>query len=195
MKYSKKHIHYINKAMEVFRNDGLRLSLDELADKMGITRKTLYNHFESKDALLSAFMHSWMTAMKESIEAAFNRTSDTKANLLAAFETVDTLFSDITPIFLYDMKKMYPQFSCNEHVPGSGFFKEALRENLQKGVAEGVYRSDLDTEFMSDYLTFTTFAYYFNNMTTNASVNMKNFFKNSMAFHLRALIPGDAPKQ
>jgi AcrR family transcriptional regulator len=34
--------------MEVFRTVGLRLSLDELADKMGVSRKTLYNHFESR---------------------------------------------------------------------------------------------------------------------------------------------------
>jgi len=188
----KKHTHYINKVMEVFRTDGLRLSLDELADKMGVSRKTLYNHFESKDALLGAFIHSWMTDMKHTLEAAFNHSSDTKANLLGAFEAVDALFSDMTPIFLFDLKKMYPQFSGDEHVLGSGFFKEALKNNLQKGVAEGVYRRDLDTEFMSDYLTFTTFAYYFNKMTTNTGVTMNGFFKNSMAFYLRALVPGEA---
>lgn len=189
----KKHALYINKAMDVFRTDGLRLSLDELADKMGISRKTLYNHFESKEALLSAFVQSMMTDMKGTLEAAFNHSSDTKANLLGAFEAVDILFNDMSPIFLYDLKRLYPQYSGNEHVMGFGFFKEALRDNLQKGVAEGVYRSDLDMEFMSDYLTFTTFAYYFNHMIMNTGVNLNGFFKNSMAFHLRALVPGEGP--
>jgi hypothetical protein len=62
-----------------------------------------------------------MTDMKHTLEAAFNHSSDTKANLLGAFEAVDALFSDMTPIFLFDLKKMYPQFSGDEHVLGSVF--------------------------------------------------------------------------
>jgi len=43
---------YINKAISVFKQAGLRLSLEEVAGKMGITKKTIYNHFSSKDELL-----------------------------------------------------------------------------------------------------------------------------------------------
>lgn len=195
MTHPSRHSRYINKAMEVFRSEGLRLSLDELADKMGVSRKTLYNHFESKDALLNAFIHSLMSSMKETLEVAFNRTSDPMANLLGAFEAVDSLFSDMSPIFLYDLKRMYPSLSDNEQLMGVDYFKEALKDNLQKGKSAGLYRDDLDPVFMSDYLTFTLFSFYFHHMTQHTGVNLKHFFKNSILFHLRALVPGNDPQQ
>ena len=40
---------YAAKAMEVFRQSGLHISIDEIAEKSGVTKKTLYNHFESKE--------------------------------------------------------------------------------------------------------------------------------------------------
>jgi hypothetical protein len=86
------------------------------------------------------------------------------------------------------MKKMYPQYASTEHATGFGFFREEVHENLKKGVEEGVYRNDLDMEYISDYLTFTTFSYYFNKLIINNNVFVKNFFKNSMEFNLRALV-------
>ena len=44
---------YIGKAIEILKQEGFRLSLDEMATKMGITKKTLYNNFSSKDELLN----------------------------------------------------------------------------------------------------------------------------------------------
>lgn len=183
-----KQKQYINKAMMVFRNDGLRLSLDEVADKMGITKKTLYNHFESKELLLCECVQSLMIDMRDNIHAIFTQGTDTITSLLNAFEEVDRMFSNLSPIFFYDMKKMYPQYIGTEHATGFGFFREEVHENLKKGVEEGVYRNDLDMEYISDYLTFTTFSYYFNKLITNNNVVIKDFFKNSMEFNLRALV-------
>lgn len=178
---------YLDKAMEVFRYDGLRLSLDELADKMGITKKTLYNHFESKDLMLCECVQSLMSDMRDDIHKIFMQKKDTEACLVDAFEEVDKIFARLSPIFFYDMKKMYPQFSGPEHSVGFGFFYEEVLGNIKKGMSEGVYRNDLDPEFISDYITYTTFSYYFNKLITGSNVVVKDFFKNSIVFHLRSL--------
>jgi len=179
---------YIDKAMEVFRYDGLRLSLDEVAEKMGITKKTLYNHFESKEMLLCECVQSLMFDMRDSIQAIFARGGDTIGNIRGAFEEVDKAFSNLSPIFFYDMRKLYPEYVCAEHTAGFGFFREEIRGNLRKGVGEGIYREDLDIDFVSEYLAYTTFSFYFNKLITNNSVVVKDFFKNIVEFNLRALV-------
>lgn len=190
-----KHKQYINKAMMVFRNDGLRLSLDEVAEKMCITKKTLYNHFESKELLLCECVQSLMIEMRDNIHAVFAQGTDTISSLLNAFEEVDRMFSNLSPIFFYDMKKMYPQYAGTEHATGFGFFREEVLGNLKKGVKEEVYRNDLDMEYISDYLTFTAFSYYFNKIISNNDVFVKDFFKNNMKFNLRALVSEKGRKQ
>lgn len=41
-------------ALEVFRESGYRGSIDAVAKRAGVARQTIYNHFESKDALFLA---------------------------------------------------------------------------------------------------------------------------------------------
>lgn len=43
----------IEAAMEVFREEGYRASVERIAAKAGVARQTLYNHFPSKDALFA----------------------------------------------------------------------------------------------------------------------------------------------
>ena len=49
---------YVAKAISILKQEGFRLSLDEMASKMGITKKTLYNNFSSKEELLKECVHA-----------------------------------------------------------------------------------------------------------------------------------------
>jgi AcrR family transcriptional regulator len=47
----------IGAAAELFYEHGLRsVSVDAIAEKAGVTKRTLYYHFESKDALIAAYL-------------------------------------------------------------------------------------------------------------------------------------------
>ena len=46
-------------ADELFYGEGLRsVSVDEISAKAGITKKTLYYHFRSKDELIAAYLEA-----------------------------------------------------------------------------------------------------------------------------------------
>ena len=46
-------------AARLFYNEGIRAaSVDAIAEKAGITKKTLYYHFRSKDELIAAYLAS-----------------------------------------------------------------------------------------------------------------------------------------
>ena len=49
----------VQAAVELFYSDGIRdVSLDAVAEKAGVTKRTLYYHFDSKDALVTAYLQS-----------------------------------------------------------------------------------------------------------------------------------------
>ncbi len=49
----------VTAAARLFYNDGIRAaSVDAIAEKAGITKKTLYYHFRSKDDLIAAYLES-----------------------------------------------------------------------------------------------------------------------------------------
>src|SRR5260370_561828 len=48
----------ISAANALFYNDGIRgVSVDAVAEKAGVTKRTLYYHFKSKDDLVAAYLH------------------------------------------------------------------------------------------------------------------------------------------
>lgn len=184
----KRQKKYTDKAMDVFKHDGLRMSLDELSGKMGITKKTLYNHFESKEILLCQCVQSMMNDMKEHIGKIMEQSENPVISLRNAFSEIDSYFSSLSPIFFYDMRKMYPEYACTEHATGFGFFNIYVLEYLKKGVSEGYFREDLEVEMVSDYLSYTSFSYYFNKLIENNSSETKDFFSRIIEFNLRAMV-------
>ncbi len=77
-------------AYALFRRKGFtRVSVDEIADSSGVTKRTLYYHFKSKDALFAAMFESH----HELAVAAFRTFGDKlKGN---AEQMIDALFSEL----------------------------------------------------------------------------------------------------
>lgn len=65
-------------AAELFRARGYRATtLEELARRLGISKKTLYGHFRSKEDLLAAIFHRTMSLVEEGLASI--RSSDLPA--------------------------------------------------------------------------------------------------------------------
>jgi TetR/AcrR family transcriptional regulator, cholesterol catabolism regulator len=61
-------------AAELFRARGYRATtLEELARRLGISKKTLYGHFRSKEDLLAAIFHRTMTLVEEGLASIRSR--------------------------------------------------------------------------------------------------------------------------
>lgn len=187
MKGSKYRQKYIQRALAVFKKEGLRLSLDEVADKMGITKKTLYNHFSSKDELFYECVHSLIADLLKSMDIM----SDPQLNAIQAmrrgFDELAAFFMTLSPIFFFDMKKMYPELASTEHSIGMGAFREKLIQNLDKGIKENTYRKDMDVQLLSEFFIFSVFGFFISNVINNSNYTSKTYFKTVLNYHLRAL--------
>ncbi len=81
----------VDAAYRLFYKTGfMRTGVDAVAEAAGITKRTLYQHFESKDALIEAVLadqHGLMLArIQEWAQPASDDTAAMLANLFAAFE-------------------------------------------------------------------------------------------------------------
>jgi AcrR family transcriptional regulator len=82
------HRRILDAAYGLFWRRGfLRVSMDEIAARAGITKRALYQHFRSKDDLMAA-------ALAQSSELAMRRLEQFQRPANAA-ELVDTFFSDL----------------------------------------------------------------------------------------------------
>jgi AcrR family transcriptional regulator len=136
-------------ASERFLKEGfVHVSVDELAADLGMSKKTLYKHFESKDALFEQFidrmtgeLHRQIRAITE-LDSPFIEKIDRFMRLLA--ETAGRMGKPL----MRDMQRHKPEIWNRVE----NFRRERIRENfrgmLSHGVAEGYIRPDLNADLI-----------------------------------------------
>ena len=93
---SSAHERILVAAYDLFSRRGIRaVGVDEVVDRSGVAKATLYKHFPSKDALVLAFLERreliWTRDFVEARSAA--RASDPEGQLLAMFDVFDDWFA------------------------------------------------------------------------------------------------------
>lgn len=188
MKMENKRSKYTNKAMDVLKQNGLRLSLEEVAEKMGITKKTLYNHFSSKEELLTECIRSFVFDLQQRMRVLYSTDMNALDCLRRGVEEVAQLFQTLSPVFLFDLKKMFPDFANTEHRAGFANFLEGMRQNLIKGINESDYKKNIDIELISQYFTYSIFSFFMNKVVNNIEFTANNYFKTIVDYHLSAIV-------
>jgi TetR/AcrR family transcriptional regulator, cholesterol catabolism regulator len=179
---------YISKALSVFRQEGLRMSLEELAEKMGITKKTLYNHFNSKEELLSECIHDVFADMRLKMMVLIDENSNAIECMYAGFREIKAFFMHQSPLFIKDLNKLYPEMVSVEHTSGYGMFREKIMLNFEKGIKEGLYIENMDTLLISQYFMYSIFGFYIQSVTTSNEFSAAGYFETILSYNLRALV-------
>lgn len=133
------------RARDLFLAEGFtRVSMDELAGSLSMSKKTLYKSFKSKDALLAAVIDRLMLEIRQTIEAVVAGPGTFAGKLRAFSSFAGKLYARVTPVFLRDLQRAAP-----EHWERIELFRrERILENfgrlIRQGMEEGAVRKDLN---------------------------------------------------
>ena len=180
--------NYVAKAISILKQEGFRLSLDEMATKMGITKKTLYNNFSSKEELLKECVHAISGDFQRVLSILDDEEVSAIESLTRCFAQLDELFVTLNPVFFSDLMRSNPDQAMLEHVIGSNYFDEKMTANLQRGVRTGLYRADLDIPFVCEYMSYSIFGFYIQAVIRNKPLPSGNYFASILQYHLRAIV-------
>lgn len=135
----------IEKIAELFMKYGIKsLSMDDIARELGISKKTLYQHFkDKKDVVLQAVLHGvslQSCKFKEIIEQNDFNAIDV---LFFVSKQIAENHKTINPNIHFDLQKYYPEAwqILSEHNKKHVYGK--ICQNMEQGIKEGLYRDDL----------------------------------------------------
>lgn len=128
------------------------LTMDELAAELGMSKKTLYVHFPSKDALVGAILAEFVQEVRASADALFADPALSFTVKLHRFsEAMVQRFARMNPHVFRDLQRAAPHIY--RHI-------EELRHNniphifgrmLRQGQAAGMVRADVDPDFAIEF--------------------------------------------
>ena len=150
-----KRFYYISKISEVFLKYGIsNLTVEMVADKIGVTKKTLYNYFESKQQMVESFLDYLSMKQKKEITDFISKDSSPVEVLVRVTKSIynNSLFyhnkleNDINP--------RYQESLQNIIYKRRGELLEFISFNFHKGIRLGHFESDLDVELASKFFLF-----------------------------------------
>ena len=134
-------------AGEMFMRCGLRsVSIDDICNRIHISKKTFYMHFRSKEELIEALLGS-MRKQREAQVAVTNRSSN--AIDIAMHEISEARTNNANDLFynfFYDLRKYYPDIEARHESAMRQVMFDHFCRGLRKGIEEGYFRNDLNVE-------------------------------------------------
>ncbi len=100
----------IKACQELILEYGYRgFSTDQLASQAGVSKRTLYRYFASRDAVIEATLDSFMQSMAEFADGLLNTEKDPVALIKAMFTAVTTQGQFVlNPRSMDDLRRFYP---------------------------------------------------------------------------------------
>ena len=145
MKTEKSNI--IKSAEFIFAQRGVKTtSMDDIALHCGISKRTIYQFFENKEALVLAIVKAQVARNEQYIRMCRGISPDAVTELNNFFTYIQNALDTMTPVFFYGIRKYYAD-ACNILVAfRSGVLLPYIRQNMTRGIEENVYRNDLNKE-------------------------------------------------
>lgn len=138
-------------AIGLFKQYGFKsVTMDDIARRSGISKKTLYQHFDNKTKIVTDAME-WYKDMLcdecDTLQADAANAVEAFVKIKASF---DNVYKEVNPLAIFELQRFYPegydQFRKNMERDVA-----SVKANLDAGVEEGNYRPDINTEILSRF--------------------------------------------
>jgi len=132
-----------------FQEGYARVTMDELARELGISKKTLYQHFPTKAALAAAVMEAFRSQAAEGLGRIFeDHTLSLPERLARAFAEAARHLRQIEKPFLEDLARFLPDVWAETERFRSETIARLLGGALREGQAAGFIRTDVPVEIL-----------------------------------------------
>lgn len=137
-------------ATALFLRNGIKsVSMDDIAAELAISKKTLYKTFTSKDDIVLAVITNHLGHAQGECTRVASHAADAVQEMLTLSAWADQEFSHIHPSIFYDLKKYHPTAWALFSEHKGSFILDQISQNLRRGIAEGLFRADLDVEVLA----------------------------------------------
>lgn len=149
-------LRIIEAAVEETEEKGIKFTMSDLAKRLGVSKRTLYENFSSKEALIDAIVERFFEKMKEREEHIINNKN--LSDLEKLKELVMILPNSPKLMYIsrfYDMKQYYPkqwkkvEKWVNEWTPEVSLIKEGKEKGHLREVNAIVLRKMVIESMMS----------------------------------------------
>jgi AcrR family transcriptional regulator len=127
------------------------LTMDALAYALGMSKKTIYAHFASKDAIMMALIEAIDATIRRRIGEVIAGPGTFPQKLGAALAIVGSYFAFLSPGLLQDLHRFAPHLYAEIDKLKERNIPTLFARILRFGVEQGMVRGDIDLGFITEF--------------------------------------------
>ena len=149
-----KKVEIIEKALDHFLKKGSKIiTMDDIANEFGLSKKTLYSMFENKEALLNEAVDLLWNNFLTEVKAIRNSNENPLKKIILIYAIGIQKISNINPIFLASLKKYHHEVMCEYDRHKSIMYEKIVKPLLEEAKSQKLIQEDVNIELFH-YINF-----------------------------------------
>jgi AcrR family transcriptional regulator len=142
----------VGKAHELFMRYGIRsVSMDEVANQLGISKKTIYQFYTDKDALVEDVIDIELTKSEQGCTMHKKQSENPIHEIFMAVDMLLEMLSQMNPTLIFDLERYHPKAFRKYSEYKNKFLLSIIKENIDTGKADGLYREEINADIMARF--------------------------------------------
>jgi transcriptional regulator, tetR family len=144
----------IPRAFEYFMQYGFKtFTMDDLAHNLGISKKTLYEQFASKQILVDACLDYALEMSCKRTELFLAGEGSVIENIFMGQKEIENFFNMKSGRPLWELKRYFPKTYERMDVASAKSDALFIDQLIEKGLKEGFFRENINIKFYKEFYT------------------------------------------
>lgn len=175
-------------ATELFLDLGFKsVTMDDIADALGISKKTIYEHFGTKRKLVRSCSLNLFEEISKGIDTIIAKKNNPIDELLLIHQFVLKRLREQKSSPQYQLQKYYPEIAQDLQDKKIYQMKVSVIENLDRGIAQKVYRNDIQTDIVWRFYFITLEGIRDKKLFPVENYTIPTLVSNFLDYHLRGI--------
>jgi TetR/AcrR family transcriptional regulator, cholesterol catabolism regulator len=137
---------------ELFSQYGFKtITMDDIARRAGISKKTLYQHFANKQEVVHESVLWYKNNTTNACAVALGDSENAIEAMVKILAFFDEMYKRINPMAMFEMQRYFPEAYKTFREQLMERDVKMMRENILQGIQEGFYRRGLNADLMARY--------------------------------------------
>lgn len=133
-----------------------RITMDDLVEELGMSKKTLYSYFGSKAVLLKAVLSDKFNEIETDLRRITSDSDDVHASLHRLLACIQRHTEEIQPPFVRDIQGEAPEMFQLVERRRREIIRRHFGKLFERGRREGIIRKDIPTRLIIEMLLGAT---------------------------------------
>lgn len=140
----------LNAAFELFFRFGIkRVTMDDIAKHLAMSKKTIYQFFRDKDEVVHALMLQKIAEDERDFAAIAEKSAHVVEEVFNYMHQMHAIFSQVNPNIFYDLQKYHPRSWELFIAFKTNFVMKQVEQSLEKGKNDGYVRQDVNSPVLA----------------------------------------------